>query len=484
MRRRALLTTLGAAAVAGCQTTPTDPDRGTPTESPTPHEDDPIPAWASIVDLETIDRTYALGPARYRTDDGARIRLRFTATATADHPATVTATLENANEFANTFRLRWTPPFGRLASDRPHPPGDRHGGDTDAGLVFVPTANHDLVDESPELERDTNGLWRLTRGAVPQLPERIELDPRERVRGEYALVGRAEGDGVGRPTGVYEFSRAGERPVRVSVWRTSTPGPTPESRFAGAELPPVSEETTTGWFHEADAGTATFVRPSTERTELPARIAFTFVNRSRAEVGCGHWNLYKLVDDAWFHLGPYVHTADCRVVQPGGAQRWTMRVANGEMAPCEAQSYPFLGDGRYGIVSGYGENSHTGALLAIDAPPVTVEATDDLRVDRADGVVTATSDRWRTAPDAENRARVHLVLERTETADRRLIAEQLMRDRFRGLRNIVAFADPDADRVILRTDDRTADRAVGYDADASARFRYDDARYVVTRAAP
>ncbi len=500
MRRRALLAGLaaGIGGLAGCSEVignrtgspngdsgdrPTDSPTASPTETPDPDPDTDNGALgaASIVDLETVDRTYALAPLRYRSDDGASVRMRFTATATADSPATVEAELRNENSFENTFRLEWTPPFGRLASDIPQPLGPRRVDHTyRTALVFAPTANHELVEEPPELERAADGHWRLAGDSFPQLPGRVRLAAGETVRGEYALVGRAEGAGRGRPPGMYEFSRAGERPVRVSVWPTDAPGPTTDSRFTGTTIPDLPGESETAWFHDADASTPSFVRPGVERTDLPARVEFTFINRSLESTRCGHWNLYKLVDGEWFHLGPYIHTSDCRGVSPGGSKTWTMRAATGEMAPCEAESYPFLGGGRYAAVAGYGHaTAQSAALVQFDAPAVSVVPTDDVTTDRTDGQVTATSDRWRTAPDAEDRSRVQLVLERAAGADRTLIPEQVMRRRRRGLRNTLAFAAPDVERVVLRTDDRTTAWSVGYD-DGAAEFRYDGQAYRVS----
>jgi hypothetical protein len=154
------------------------------------------------------------------------------------------------------------------------------------------------------------------------------------------------------------------------------------------------------------------------------------------------------------------------------------------MAPCQAQSYPFLGGGRYATIAGYGHaTAQSGALLEIDAPPVTVVPNDDVTAQRDGETVTATSERWRSDPDSEGRSRVSLVLETTGDADRRLIAEQVMRRRYRGYRNTLAFVTADVDRVVLRTDDRTADWTVGYD-DGITRFQYDEQAYRITRRTP
>ena len=89
MRRRTVLASLtaGIGSLAGCSTTlggttetPTTTPTEQPTESPTPTSNDPSEneEWelgaASIIDLTTANRTYALAPLRYRSDDGASIQ--------------------------------------------------------------------------------------------------------------------------------------------------------------------------------------------------------------------------------------------------------------------------------------------------------------------------------------------------------------------------------------------------------------------------
>lgn len=495
-RRRYLAVVTGSvAALAGCNvggngTTPTDePAEDTPTPTEPSDSDEPGADLfgAAIIDLDTADRTYAMPTTEYRTDDGGSVSMAFTDTATADGPARVAATLTNGNSFSNTFRLEWTPPFGRLRSDNPYPLGEPHAGEVTyrTSLVFAPTAEHDLVDDPPALERDADGLWRLAPDSGRDwLPERVELDAGETVTGEYAVVGVPDGAGEGRPTGVYEFSRADAADVRVTVWRTSAPGPDAESRFAGTDLPALPGDGEVSWYHDADASTPSFVRPSVERTDLPAAVRFTFLNRAREGTGCGHWNLYKLENGGWFHLGPFFHTADCRGVPPGETASWTLRAATSELAPCDdGRSFPYLGGGRYAAVTGYGHaTAESAALVRIDAPAIQVVPTDDATTDREDGRVTVTSDRWRSAPDQEGRSRARLVLRDADDAERTLIPEQVMRRRNRGLRNTLAVAGPDVEQVVLRTDDQVADRALGHD-EQSARltFQFDGEAYQLSR---
>ena len=186
MRRRRVLAGLstGLVGLSGCNSResadPSGTDRGrddrsrTPTATPegTDEGAELELGAASVVDLETADRTYALSPPTYRSDDGARVSVRFASTATADGPATVTATLTDGNPFENTFELEWTPPFGRRTSDLPHPMGDRFGdtGSYRVGLAFAPTANHDLVDDPPAVERAADGYCGSPAGSTTGSP--------------------------------------------------------------------------------------------------------------------------------------------------------------------------------------------------------------------------------------------------------------------------------------------------------------------------
>jgi len=269
-----------------------------------------------------------------------------------------------------------------------------------------------------------------------------------------------------------------------STDRADTPGPTIDSDFAGMSVPDLPSENEVTWYHESDETTQGFVRPSTERAELPAQVDFTYHNRSEESTGCGHWNLYKLRDDRWFHVGPGVHDGVCFNLPAGESETWTMAAAaTGEVDDGEAKEFPYLGGGRYAAVAGYGHaTSESAALVEFDAPPVTVVPADDATSESDGTVVTVTEDRWRAAVDSGDGERATLTLERAQTADRTLIAEQVMRRRNRGYRKLLAFIDEQIERVVLRTDRRTADRMV--DGDETVRFRYDDQAYNITKSEP
>lgn len=509
MHRRALLAALasGSALLAGCSSTsPTETDPGTdpPTDSPTttstgtptgtgtetPDELVQLEGnrlfGASVVDLETVDRTYALSPLRYRSEDGAEIRMRFDATATADHPARLIASVQNTEQYRESIDLDWLPPFGRSSSEPPRKHHERlmGGGLTDEGsLVLAPTANHDLVDDPPEVERAGDGHWRLAGEIDRWLPEQLTLDPGEAVRGEYAVVGHPEGSG--RPTGVYEFLRAGdEGDVSITVWETSAPGPDEESRFAGESVPPLADDDGddegddadgTAWFHEADESTAAYLRPETEKTDLPAGITFQFVNHTRESLGCGHWYVYKRHDGEWYDLGPYVRTAVCRMVPPAGTESWTLHAygGGGSLPPEDGRAYPYLGGGRYAVSVGYGdESSSSAAMVELTGDPIEIVPTGDVEVESDGETVTVTNPDW--SEDREDA--VTLTLTRADSAEETLIREQVMRRWYRGLRNTLAFVENDIEEVRLRTTERVAQGSIGYDG-STRRFRVDEQAY-------
>jgi hypothetical protein len=511
MRRRALLTTLvaGTSTLAGCvsfgspatdsETTRATDQQPTADTADAPDEqsadttaESPVePSESfSIVDLDTVRRTYALTPTRYYSDDEARVALQFARTGTADHPPAVAVSLTNDNDFENTFRLDWLPPFGRHGSRNPHRLGrPREDYETAyrATLYFVPTDAHPLVDDPPAVEQDADGVWRLADSPNTSEwgPEQYRLAPGETLRGEYALVGHPEGAGTGRPTGVYEF-RGGDSGLRLAVWDTDRPGPTTDSRFAGTDLPPIrrtreGESVPTAWFHDADATTPSYVLPETERATLPEGIEFTFVNASRETTRCGHWTLYKLVDGEWFHVAPYVRTADCRLLRPGGTKTWDLHAYPGEAIPSygDQRTVGYLGGGRYGVVAGYGHATpESGALVELVGPPVELVPTEDVDASRDGTTVTVTAPQY---GDAEHPPDAGLVVTRTDVdPERRLIPEQVMRRRYRGLRNTLAFLDSDVERVVLRTTERVVDRTVGYDGD-SLTFRLSGSVYDAVR---
>jgi len=501
MRRRALLASVpGAlAGLAGCsfanlgsgdtgEVTPVPrPDESltgtndSGTETPTDTGDPPRPENpTTVVELATGPRTYALSSSGLHTDDGARVVLWFDRTATDDHPATLRGWLQNGNEFENTFRIKWIPGIGRTHSRQPS------GYDHEARLHFVPTDNNELAEEIPSLGRTDEGYWRVD-DVGPWMPETYRLNPGEWVKLEYALVG--EPGQPGRPTGTYEFRGQGES-LSVSVWDTRSPGPETDSRFAGRSLPPFPGDGGVQWFHEADRTTPAFVRPTTERSDLDAKIGFEMVNNSHERLQCGHWDLYKLVDGEWVHIAPTGHTADCRILMPGGREQLGLRAFNGQAVGCgtgdchcDGLTQGYLGGGEYAVVAGYGHaTSESGALVELVGDRVAVTPTDGVSTARDGDTVTVTTGRH---GDGEQPPDAAFSLTRADSAGERVIAEQVMTTgRFvtyeGGLRNALPFLTDGVRRVVVETDERAVDGVLGYDTN-SRQFWFRGRAYEVTR---
>lgn len=387
MDRRTFLATAWVTVLSGCSSL--SAESGTPTRTGTPPPSSTnssrsettsqggnskgVLGSGSVIDLETASRTYALTPTQYYTVDEGKIQTKFTATETRDHPATLTATLTNTNDYEDTFHIQWTPPFGYLTSRIPHAYGDESKNATGdvtyrEEIVFAPTANHDLVDVPPDIELASDGYWRLAEGVDQWLPNHVQLAPGETIHGEYAVVGLKKGVGKGRPPGVYEFRGRGHADLRLAVWNPTQPGPATRSRFAGVSLPPLPFDESTAWYHDATERTQTYLEPSTETGSLPEQIRFTFVNKSAASPECGGWNLYELTGGSWTHVGPNGHNASCRVLGPGETASWTLNLYSGEALPSihpgrDGASFGHLTPGRYAVTVGFGGNTSRSAAL-------------------------------------------------------------------------------------------------------------------------
>jgi len=276
----------------------------------------------------------------------------------------------------------------------------------------------------------------------------------------------------------------------VTLWETDSPGPGAESRFAGRSVPTIEEESSLQWFHEADKTTGAYVEPSTERLELDSLVEFEVVNHTHEVLRCGHWNLHKLVDSAWYHVGPFIHTADCRALLPGGTKSWALRAFNGEPVRCGTScgnsgfTRGFLGGGVYAVIAGYGHpEENSGSLIELLGEPVEFTVTADAVVEGDDDTVTVTTDRY---GDDDHPPDASFALTRVDSADERVIPEQIATgiDRGptgeRGLRNALAVMDSDVNRVIVRADEHVVDRTIGYDEDMK-RFELRGQAYQVKR---
>ncbi|NHN43133.1 hypothetical protein G9C85_16060 [Halorubellus sp. JP-L1] len=509
MRRRSLLAVLGSTAVAGCASrsgesttsrttatdetataTTTEPDTTRATTADDDGPDGPAPPEDQLsfdaLDLETAPKTYCIPRTGEFVDGRVTFQVQWASTATESSPAVLRSWAVNERDHEQVVDLSNLPAFGRAESDTPHAVGRPHERFTqhwETRLFLVPTANNPLVEDAPGVERDADGRWRATR-LDDWSVERATLGAGEYAFGEYHVVAHPEREQPFPRSAVYEFE-AGDAEMAIATWRTSEPGPTTESRFAGERVPAHRGDSTRSWYHDADETTAVFVEPDVERGTLPEQVEFVAVNRSRSVAQCGHWNLYKLVDGEWFHVTPYIHTADCRGLAPGTGKRYVLNAYHGEALPDPEYYGPggsvgWLGGGTYAAVAGYGAGTdESAALVELVGPERSIVPTEDASATRDGDAVTVATDAH--AAERESTEPAVLSLERSSggSEPRRVIAEQVMRDRYRALRNALAVFDDDVTRVDVETSDRYAERTTGYDSKTIA-FEFRGEQYEVS----
>lgn len=495
MRRRAFLsaTTAGLAGLAGCSLptggdptetlSPVEPPSVSPTPTPDGNDDGDGNLGlgdAELAALETGPRTLAMSP-HWGGPDGATLTATFVATATPDHPARIRATLTNENDWANTFELREVPPFAPLTHAALANDGER-----ETTLYLAPTSNHDLVEADPMVERGPEGYWRTT--DVPrELPATLGLSAGESVTGEYVLVGHWERAGF--PTGTYRFGNEGD--FGIDAWHTERPGPTEPSWFTSVDVPSLpgrdEEERPTEWYHEADASTPVFLRPSAERPEAPAGVRFSLVNHSREPLTGNpyDWGLYKLADIAWRRIEPWAIPLPAGAVPPGDTWTYTLRLFHGryhvtyeDHRGSERHTVGMLGGGTYAFEAGFARENHgePAALFQLDAPRLAVSPPPELSVEREEDRVVVTDDAW---GDGQHSPDARLAVARADGADRRVLPEQLYHGPLEALRSVLPFFEPGVSTVVLRTDVQTARNVLDPDA-GGRRFRYDGEAFAAT----
>jgi hypothetical protein len=488
MRRRSLLATVaaGVTGLPGCMgLNPGSTATESPTPTSTPTEDDneqqePQESKASVIELETQPHTLALSPNRLITYENAKVTLQFDRTATSDHPARITGSLENMNDYETPFQIEWIPVVGRTHARRPQ------GQHRDATLYAVPTENNEIATEVPAVSQTAEGNW-IVEDVGAWMPDVHRLDPGERIHLEYVITGGPDMEGL--PTGPYEFS-GGDEFVDLTVWETDSPGPDTESRFTGRSVPTLPQPQSIQWYHEADATTGAYVEPSSERIELDGLVEFQVINHTDVTLQCGHWNMYKLVDGEWYHIGPFGHDADCRSLLPGRTKEWALRAFKEQAVRCASScgvggfTRGFLGGGEYAMVAGYGHPEGTsGALFELVGAPAVFTVTDDARIQRDGDTVTVTTNRY---GDGEHPPDASFSLTRVDSADERVIPEQLSAGndqgsaREQGLRNALAVMDDDVDRIIVRGDEYVVDRTLGHNAE-TRRFKLRGQAYQAER---
>lgn len=427
---------------------------------------------ATVVDLETGARTYALRPESYRPVDGVTVTMAFDRPATADHPARLAVRLDSARDDEVDLAADRLPVVADPVARQPAPYDDA------ASIVFAPGESNDIADTAPDVRRGPEGYWRAAAGADPAswLPTSVTLGPEADRRCDSVVVGHP--DGAGRPTGDYAVG-SDDATVVLSVWNTERPGPESSSRFEDRGTLSIHEvNSNVSWYHTADEGTEVYLEPSTERATLPASVDFTAVNHSSETLSCGHWTLYKLVDGRFFHLWPDERTATCRTLAPGATKTFRLQAFNGAPPPRggvgRGAVRGHLGGGRYAVVVGYNDaNEMSGALVELAGSPVDVVPTDDVHATRIGSAVFATATRQVTN-DRTTAATVTLT--RTDDAALVKIPEQVLRPRHRVLRNTLPFLRDGVERVVLNTAETVAHRTLAPGTDRK-RFAFDGQAY-------
>lgn len=515
VRRRVFLAA-AAGVLGGCSgldegaTEPTLTPAPVPTagSAPTP---DPFaeagPSTAATLGRSAAGgRTFSLFPRTLRTA-AAEVSLAFVAPATAERPALVRATLrrrDDASASAATGEAAGILPFVALPGLRRAAESNLPGPET---LYLAPTRDTGVATDVPAVERAPGSsptVWRLAAAARPWLQRRALPPADEPLSATFRLVAGPSAERP--PLGTYRGAVRVPASPTLAVWETDAPGPREPSRFAPGrepvpadELPPLPADTTR-WFHRTPPDTARYLRPSTERLELPATVSATLVNHATEPLSASRWAFFRLDGGRWFRLGPLFRRSALRPLVPGDRLTWRFELAHDGRPPAPDTSrsrdgrFGFLGGGVYALAGRRAATDRLfGAVLRVEAPPLAVRPTDDARVTRDGPRVTV-----RTAPAGSGGDSAIEVLQldrlplgdatatRTTTGDdgadplRRLVAEQVMRSR--GLRNTLGVVGEGVERVRLRANGtvvRRALRRVDFRV-GSRRFRFDGDRFRVT----
>ncbi|WP_081661660.1 hypothetical protein [Halopiger djelfimassiliensis] len=480
-RRTFLATASGSTAlVAGCLKLAGDSQRSSNETGSAGHEPGSVPAdrdvaspledVPTVVDFETAPLSAAVVGGRFSTADGLRLEIDLAAPATNDSPARLTAVIENGRPFAQTFRPR------RLVV-LDDPPLSR---DDEGGIVYlVPTADHDLVETAPAVDRDADGRWRVASVRDEWFPETITLEGEQRLALEYSLVGHHDRDEPPIGSGTYRFSRRGDG-FSIAIWPTDEPGPTAPSRFADAAVPSIPDSET-AWYHDAGPTTEVSLRPDVESVTAPGAVEFDLVNRAREPmVGNPYrWRLYKLVDGKWFPVEPWGWPLPAGSITPGEIDETELHLYHGEPIPVDGvRTVGHLGGGRYAYTVGYSLDDEThAAMLDLEAPTLSIAPESEASVEREGETIVV---RLPNHDDARRPATFTVTRTDGADGDKRLIEEQLSRRPFRAFRNTLPFFENGVTEVRLQTDRSTALGPVGYDDGGTRTVTYGGTAFEAT----
>ncbi|MFC7199318.1 hypothetical protein [Halospeciosus flavus] len=447
---------------------------------------EPAGRTLSLFDTTFSVREQSRGPFR-DGDRGGRVAVAaaFVRSATDEHPALLRVTL----------RADWRPAFGpdtRTLDLGRVPLFDGH---EFGPYVLAPTANHDLVDadDVPEDERGPNGGWRLKWAPDSWLPTRVDVARRERIHGEYRVL---RGILDTAPLETFRTPLAspnggdwnGDPLLSLVSWETGAPGPDGRSRFHGQSVDPLPGSMETVWYHDLDPTASLFLRPATERADLPARLRFSLVNHSLSTLRLpGTLAVHKRHAEAWYPIAPWgpsrwVTPAFVSGTPPGDVHQVERAVFADEGFATGIPSTTYLGAGTYAFSLEIGDDGDEGAnaddavtkgesvpnrrvaaLVELTGETVSVVPQTGVSTTREGSTVTVRT-------QVAGTDTVTAVVERADDADRVVLAEQVMHGENDVLRNSLPFFEPGVERVRVVTTPGVVATAVG--GKPPARFRY------------
>ncbi|WP_440991267.1 hypothetical protein [Haloarchaeobius baliensis] len=464
MRRRALLSTLATASIAGCNGLADDSGRTTrpplDVETPTPTATESPFAEPTVVPTPTT-RT-EVGPDKRlvslrATDvpDGLATEAGFVGAATESHPALLWIGLRNVAESDRTVEFGATPPVSSYRL---------RGGDLP--LYVVPVSR----PEPTEGVRLWNDCWKTRSQSVVDAEDTtrsVTIPPGATVGGLYGVVVMRGAD-VCLPTGQYELAGDGGWTLGLSVFprRGTEPG---SSQFTDPSTPALAaNDGVVRWFHEADAETSRYLDPSAEQVGLTnGRLRATLSNYGPGSlVHDGAWALLHRYDGDWKIVAPLVARPEDgeTVVRPGETDTTTFDVdSRPRLDYGDPATIGGLTPGRYAVAYPRVDVWRGNTWTSTDIFAALVDLVGDAPELAPSGMVESTT---RSGDTLQVTARgdsgpsdALVVVERTATLpDRSLVLPQVLQ--FEALRDTLGYLveDDELRRVELRTPDVRRER--------------------------
>ncbi|WP_256299215.1 hypothetical protein [Haloarchaeobius salinus] len=467
MRRRALLSTLATASIAGCngladsgRTTrpPLDVETPTPTATESPFGE-PSVAPTPTTGTE-VGPDHRLVSLRARdVPDGLALDAGFVGAATGSQPALLWVGLRNVTEADRTVEFGATPPVSTYRLRGGNPP-----------LYVVPVSR----PEPTEGVRLWNDCWKTRSQSVAEAEDTtrsVTIPPGESVGGLYGVVVMRGAD-ICLPAGQYEIAGDGGWTLGLSVFprRGTEPG---SSQFGEPPTPAmVANDGDVHWFHEADADTSRYLEPSAEQVGLAnGRVRATLHNYGPGSlVHDGSWALVHRHGEAdWRLVAPLatrVEDGDA-VVRPGERVRTAFDIdSRPRLAYGDPASIGGLVPGRYAVVFPRVQVWRGNVRRSLDVFAALVDLVGNAPELAPSALVESTTRSGDTldvlASGDSGPSDAVVSVERTAAPpDRSLVLPQVLQ--FEVLRDTLGYlVDSDLHRVELRTPDVRRERfAIG-----------------------